>query len=144
MQRGKSNVQTRSNEWREGSTRSVKGGDGGYPYGMKRGIYIAIFHVSRTQAITIGRLGRFAFRHGYYFYVGSAQRGLQARLARHARRNKPLRWQIDYLSSKAPMVRALMIEGPKNLECRLAAMLARHYPRPIPRFGASDCRCGGH
>ena len=42
------------------------------------------------------------------------------------------------------MVGALVIDGSKSLECRLAAMLARHYPRPIPRFGASDCRCGGH
>ena len=111
---------------------------------MNRGIYLAIFHLPRTQAITIGRLGRFTFPAGIYVYVGSAQRNLQARLARHAKRRKPLRWQIDYLSVKAKFLGALMIDGPKSMECRLAAMLAKHYPRAVPRFGASDCRCGGH
>lgn len=111
---------------------------------MDSGVYLAIFHLPRTQAITIGRLGRFCFRHGYYIYVGSAQRNLQARLARHARRRKPLRWQIDYLSTRTKFVGALMIRGPKNLECRLAGMLAQHYERPVAGFGASDCRCGGH
>ena len=68
---------------------------------MNSGIYLAIFHLPRTQAITVGRLGRFTFPRGYYLYVGSAQRCLQARVARHARRKKSLRWQIDYLSSQA-------------------------------------------
>jgi Uri superfamily endonuclease len=76
--------------------------------------------------------------------VGSAQRNLQARLERHGRRRKPLRWQIDYLSTRAPLVGALVLRGPKSWECRVAALLAKHYPRPIARFGASDCRCGGH
>ena len=63
---------------------------------------------------------------------------------RHGRRRKPLRWQIDYLSTRAPLVGALVLRGPKSWECRLAAILAKHYLRPIARFGASDCRCGGH
>ena len=111
---------------------------------MNSGIYLAIFHLPRTQAITVGRLGRFKFQPGYYLYVGSAQRNLYARLARHARRRKILRWQIDYLSVKAQFIGALMIDGPKNLECKLAALLAKHCPRTVPGFGASDCRCGGH
>ena len=96
-----------------------------YPPAMDSGIYLAIFHLPSTQTITVGSLGRFTFRQGFYLYVGSAQRNLRSRLARHARRDKPLRWQIDYLSSKAPMAGALMIDGPKRLECRLAAILAR-------------------
>ena len=111
---------------------------------MNRGIYFAIFHLPRTQAITVGRLGRFTFCRGHYLYVGSAQRNLQARLARHARQHKILRWQIDYLSVRARFVGALLIDGPKSLECKLAAVLAQHYPRPVTGFGASDCRCGGH
>ena len=111
---------------------------------MNSGIYLAIFHLPRPQVITVGRLVRFTFQSGYYLYVGSAQRNLEARLARHARRHKTLRWQIDYLSVKAKFVGALMIGGPKSLECKLAALLAKHYPRAVPGFGASDCHCGGH
>jgi sugar fermentation stimulation protein A len=113
-------------------------------FSMKSGVYLAIFRLPNTQTIAIGRLGRFTLRRGFYLYVGSAQRNLEARLARHSRRRKPLRWQIDYLSTKAPLVGALVLHGPKSWECRLAALLAKHYPRPIARFGASDCRCGGH
>jgi len=111
---------------------------------MKSGVYLAIFRLRRTRTIAIDRLGRFTLRRGFYLYVGSAQRNLEARLDRHNRRHKPLRWHIDYLSTKAPMVGALVLRGPKNWECRLAAIMAKHYPLPIARFGASDCRCSGH
>ena len=111
---------------------------------MNSGVYLAIFYLARTQVITVGRLGRFTFQPGHYLYVGIAQRCLQARLARHGQRCKPMRWQIDYLSARAPLVGALVLRGPKSWECRLAAILAKHYLRPIARFGASDCRCGGH
>ena len=111
---------------------------------MNSGVYLAIFHLARTQVITVGRLGRFTLQRGHYLYVGSAQRNLQKRLARHGRRRKRLRWHIDYLSAKAPLIGALLLRGPRSWECRLAAILAKHYLRPIARFGASHCRCGGH
>jgi sugar fermentation stimulation protein A len=107
---------------------------------MNSGVYLAIFRLPRTQVIAIGRLGSFTLRRGFYLYVGSAQRNLEARLARHSRRRKPLRWQIDYLSTRAPLVDALVLRRPKRWECRLAALLAKHYPRPIAQFGASDVR----
>jgi len=89
-------------------------------------------------------LGIIAFTPGVYAYVGSAQRNLQARLHRHGLRRKPLRWHIDYLSVHARMIGAIVIEGPKSLECRMAAMLAKHGGTPVPGFGCSDCRCGSH
>lgn len=76
--------------------------------------------------------------------MGSAQRNLQARLERHGRRDKKLRWHLDYLSTCATMLGAIMIPGAKNRECEIAAELGRLYQRPIRNFGASDCRCGGH
>ena len=111
---------------------------------MNSGVYLAIFRLPRPRTMAIGRLGRFTLRRGFYLDVGSAQRNLQARLARHGRRRKPLRWHIEHLSAKAPLAGALLLRGPKSWECRLAAIMAKHYPRPIARFGASDCRCGGH
>lgn len=42
------------------------------------------------------------------------------------------------------MLGAILIDAARSEECRVAADLARRMPRPIPGFGASDCRCGGH
>lgn len=108
-------------------------------------MYIAIFYLPIERQITVGKLGRFAFRKGFYFYVGSAQRNLSARLERHSKKTKPLRWHIDYLSTKAEMLGAMMMmEGPRRRECELAKKLDGIYEIAVPRFGASDCRCGGH
>jgi sugar fermentation stimulation protein A len=108
------------------------------------GTYIAVFALSRRRRIQVGRLGFFRFERGLYLYVGSAQRNLSARLARHARRAKPLRWHIDYLSTKAAMIGAMIVPGPLERECELARELGGMYELVMPGFGASDCGCGGH
>ena len=108
------------------------------------GVYIAVFHMPRERMIRVGKLGRFRFVKGVYFYVGSAQRNTLARLERHSRKNKVLRWHIDYLSSKAEMLGVITIDGPRRLECQLAKRLGSIFELAVPRFGASDCRCGGH
>jgi len=107
-------------------------------------VYIAVFDLPMDRYISVGKLGRFLFREGFYFYVGSAQRNLSARLERHNKKTKPLRWHIDYLSTKAEMLGAMTMSGPRHRECELAKELAGIYEIPVPRFGASDCRCGGH
>jgi len=111
---------------------------------LDAGLYIAVFELPKATRITVGRLGRFEFPAGLWFYVGSAQRNLSARLDRHARHDKPLRWHIDYLSVRARMLGAIVIAAGKDRECRIAAALARRLERPVPGFGACDCRCGGH
>jgi sugar fermentation stimulation protein A len=111
---------------------------------MDGGLYVAVFHLRRPGVLSIGRLGRFGFPAGLYFYVGTAQRNLSSRLARHARRGKKLRWHVDYLSTRAEMLGAIVIPGPRRRECCIAAELARIMARAVPRFGAGDCRCPGH
>ena len=111
---------------------------------MDSGVYIAVFGLRRARRLRVGALGRFRFAPGVYLYVGSAQRNLAARLDRHGRKDKPLRWHIDYLSSAAEMLGAMVFAGGRPRECALAEELSRGYARPVPRFGASDCRCGGH
>lgn len=108
------------------------------------GVYIAVFYLAKAGHISVGGLGRIFFRTGIYFYVGSAQRNLSARLERHGRKHKPLRWHIDYLSCKAEMLGAITIDGPRQCECRLAKKLRAMFESAIPNFGSSDCRCGGH
>lgn len=108
------------------------------------GVYIAVFYLPNREHIRVGKLGRFDFAKGVYFYVGSAQRGLSARIARHSRRDKPHRWHIDYLSCKAKMLGVVVLAGPRKRECRLAEELAGMFELVAPDFGSSDCRCGGH
>ena len=108
------------------------------------GCYIAVFHLSPARWVRVGRLGRFRFEAGFYLYVGSAQRNLEKRLERHARKKKPLRWHIDYLSSRAQMIGAVVAPGTKRQECELAAELGEMFEPAVPGFGASDCRCPGH
>lgn len=109
-----------------------------------KGIYIAVFYLSRPLQIQVGRLGQFLFEPGFYFYVGSAQRNLSSRLARHARRRKPLHWHVDYLSCQAAMIGAMVMPWSRARECELARELAARFELTVRGFGASDCRCPGH
>jgi sugar fermentation stimulation protein A len=111
---------------------------------LDSGVYIAVFYMLRSQFIQIGRLGRFYFHQGIYFYTGSAQRSLAARLERHSRKKKPLHWHIDYFSVNAEMIGAITIPGQKKQECEIAKELGKMYELAVPSFGASDCRCAGH
>ncbi len=108
------------------------------------GLYIAVFHLAQACRIRVGRLGTFDFQPGIYYYVGSARSNRQARLLRHSRRDKPLRWHVDYLSTRARMLGAVLIDDPRWTECFLAREVGRIHPCPIPRFGAGDCRCPSH
>lgn len=111
---------------------------------LQSGTYIAVFDLRKRRQIQVGRFGCFWFDPGLYLYVGSAQRNLCARLERHSRKEKPLRWHIDHLSVQASMIGAMVVPGPRDHECELARELGEVYGLAVPGFGASDCRCGGH
>jgi Uri superfamily endonuclease len=101
-----------------------------------------------SEEITVGKLGTFTFPAGYYLYVGSAlgPGGLEARLARHRRRDKKLRWHIDYLLEHAQLAEVWSAASTDKLEC-LWAQSARGLlgsEIPVPGFGSSDCRCLSH
>ena len=102
--------------------------------------------VPRSRRIACGALGRLSLRSGYYVYAGSAMGGLRARLARHQRSEKRLRWHIDYLlhDPGARLLESLPFPGRRRLECALARELAALAEEEIPRFGSSDCRCRSH
>ncbi len=105
--------------------------------------YQLVIEVPAPVRCTVGRLGTLEFPAGRYVYTGSARRALEARLDRHARREKSLRWHIDYLLA-APGVRLLRIRRSTRPECEWnqatrGCVVARG-------FGATDCRagCGAH
>ncbi len=113
-----------------------------------KGTYALVLHLECTEEITIGRLGTFTFPAGYYLYAGSAlgPGGLEARLARHHRRDKKLRWHVDYLLERAQLVEVWSATSTDKLEC-LWAQAAQQLPgseTPVSGFGSSDCRCPSH
>ena len=105
--------------------------------------YSLFIRVEKPQIITIGRSGSFQFIPGNYIYSGSARRNLLARVNRHLRQEKKLRWHIDYLLS-APAVEIVKVLVSTISECALVA--AGGGSILVPGFGASDCRsgCGSH
>lgn len=105
--------------------------------------YQLLIELPRAVTITVGRLGRHRFEPGRYIYTGSARRNLEARIARHLRKEKTLRWHIDYLLA-APGVRIVEVRRSVRAECALNRATVGIIP--IPGFGASDCHngCGSH
>ncbi len=113
---------------------------------VHKGTYALVIALEDEATITVGRLGSFAFPRGYYLYAGSARGGLAQRVGRHLRRQKRLRWHIDYLLQRAEVVEVWYAPGDERRECAWAAA-AREMPRAriiAPRFGSSDCRCPSH
>ena len=80
------------------------------------------------------------------FYFGSALNGLEGRLRRHLRREKKLHWHIDYLAALPRVIDIWRTEEEARRECEGAgsALGVIGVSIPIPKFGASDCRCISH
>lgn len=105
--------------------------------------YQLLIEVARPVRATIGRLGQFVFPAGRYIYTGSARRSIEARIMRHLRSEKTLRWHIDYLLM-APGVHIAGVRRYVDDECAINHATPGH--TLVPGFGASDCRagCGSH
>jgi Uri superfamily endonuclease len=119
------------------------------------GSYLLWLHLSKSQHLMVGKLGRFKFLSGDYVYTGSAHGpgGLQARLRRHLRGSGQLHWHIDHLRAIAQVpgygyqVSTVYIENPLHSqpkECTWSLNLAAlpEAKLPVPGFGSSDCRFG--
>lgn len=109
----------------------------------KHQTYQLLIVLALPQRLVIGRLGSFLFPAGTYVYTGSARRNLEARIARHRRREKPLHWHVDYLLA-SPHASVVDVRRSDKMECLWnqsggGTVVA-------PGFGASDCKsgCGSH
>lgn len=105
--------------------------------------YVLMLYLPASRRIRIGRRGFRMFEKGIYFYVGSGGRSPLKRIARHVRKRKRKFWHIDFLTVESRVIGAFMLESNVSLECTLARALRDRFT-PVPRFGASDCRCGSH
>ena len=64
---------------------------------LDSGCYQLKIKIKQNITQTIGALGECSFPKGDYIYTGSAMKNLKSRIARHRRKDKKLRWHIDYL-----------------------------------------------
>ena len=134
----------------------VQGGDrAGVPAPTSRkprvpGCYQLLIELRRGQRLRIGALGLVRFSSGFYVYTGSAQGGLAGRLGHHLKSAKRPRWHVDYLLRAATLNFVLTLPGRRPLECAWHQRLQELFSaeagekEPVPRFGASDCRCTSH
>ena len=110
------------------------------------GTYVLVVNLDGHRQITIGRQSTRQFQPGYYLYVGSAfgPGGLKARVGRHMRSEKKMRWHIDYLLPHTT-TREVWYQPQLRLECIWSETIAVvDAANPITGFGASDCRCSSH
>ena len=119
------------------------------PLPPEPGTYALVFVVHTPITVEVGRLGKVHLMPGTYVYVGSARGpgGLAARVARHLRPDKPLRWHVDYLTARQRPVVVCYTTDAHVTECTWAqALLARPGTTvPLRGMGSSDCRaCPAH
>lgn len=108
------------------------------------GAYVLLVVLARPLDLALPKRSPVRLSPGRYLYCGSAfgPGGLKARLSRHMRPEKPVRWHIDRLTTTGRVAGAWIFPG--GDECALVARLA-DLPVPVPGFGASDCRiCPSH
>lgn len=108
------------------------------------GAYVLLVELAGDVAVRLPGRPDVALSAGRYLYCGSARGpgGIKARVGRHMRRDKTVRWHIDQLTSAGRVLGAWVF--PNGSECALVAGLSA-LPVPIPGFGSSDCRiCPSH
>jgi len=107
-----------------------------------KGSYLLIMELTRDKNIAVGALGIIHFKKGYYAYVGSAMNSIEKRVERHLRKEKKLRWHIDYLLQHAEIKSIFYRESYEKEECKIAKTFSGL--QCIKNFGSSDCRCESH
>jgi len=69
---------------------------------LEKGCYVLFLRLTDECSIKIGSLGIHKMPRGLYAYVGSAKGpgGLKARVKRHFKKVKKIKWHIDYLIAR--------------------------------------------
>ena len=109
------------------------------------GAYVLLLILDRAVELP-ARLGG-VLSAGRYVYCGSARGpgGLRARVGRHLKKDKTIRWHVDRLTLAAASVRVWATLGPGECALRAALQDIAGVSVPVPGFGASDCAvCPAH
>lgn len=110
-----------------------------------KGIYAMLIEIESPLRLVF-RKREVVLAPGLYVYVGSAKGagGIRARVARHQRRDKKVRWHIDLVTvSSQARVSGVVCAEAAEPECVLVPLLEEAgFSHVIKGFGASDCRRG--
>lgn len=110
------------------------------------GAYALLIHLPQPVTFRRNAIGE-ATLDGWLTYAGSAKGpgGMRARLSRHFRRDKPVRWHVDELTTKADLMAALALPGGNKCAIVDALLASQDFEVAMPGFGSSDCpRCPAH
>ena len=110
---------------------------------MDFGIYLLLCKLNKDTVLrTKGKT--FSLKKGYYYYAGSALKGLSARVKRHLSKTKKTHWHIDFLLEEAePVLINPYIIKDSEFEHKLADILSGELSG-INGFGCGDCKCSTH
>jgi Uri superfamily endonuclease len=110
------------------------------------GAYVLLINLGGPLSLDMPAFRGKSLAPGLYGYCGSAfgPGGIRARVSRHLRGDKPMRWHVDRLTVAGRVEQAGIHIGGR--ECDLAGeLLARGCMAVLPGFGSSDCRgCPAH
>ncbi len=95
--------------------------------------------MKKPVSLQVGRLGMLTLPVCTCVYTGSARKHIEARIARHLRRKKTLRWHIDYLLVH-PDIEVLEVLQFTAPECEVNQSVTGTVA--LKGFGSSDCTAG--
>ena len=107
------------------------------------GAYAILFFLLGDCQTYIPKYGDVIFKKGFYVYSGSAKKNLIHRVTRHSRKEKKVKWHIDYFSV-LDLVQTLKIFlfFDKN-ECEINSFFYVNGGKEIiKKFGSTDCKKG--
>ena len=115
-------------------------------YSFDSGIYLLELFLYKPYRIEIGALGKITFPPGYYYYAGTAQKNLNARLKRYQQGPENKHWHIDYFLEEAIIKRIFASQAEREAECQMARDLKELEETKIiaSGLGSSDCCCESH
>ena len=120
-------------------------------HGSEPGAYLLAIDLKRRLTLEVASLSRSrrapVLMPGRYVYCGSAygSGGLRARIARHLKRHKAIRWHVDRLTSAGHVVGMGAVAGGSECELFTGLCVLPDISVPLPGFGSSDCRnCAAH
>jgi len=73
-----------------------------------KGAYILILYLPHSSTVK-SKAKVWFLEEGVYAYVGSAKRGIKARVLRYLSKNKKKHWHIDHLLEKAEIKRIFVL-----------------------------------
>lgn len=107
-----------------------------------KGVYTLLLFLEHDVEI-----GRWSLRRGFYCYTGSGLSNLLARVERHFKCEKRIKWHIDLLTTRRDIkvLGAVLAGSAERMECRVNRELEA-LGEAVKGFGNTDCRgrCKGH